>query len=548
MNRRTPWPRDCVRPPFSSLDQLSIWKAAACCIPWMRQTILVDSISNFKTMKKLLLPLAILAAMVLGCAKEHDHAHDAEEQGLEALAYTRYTEKTELFVEFKPLTVGSESKFAAHFTKLGDMFTAYTAGAITLSLTVGGKTVSVKATEPSNPGIFRLALTPAAAGMGTLVFDIQTKEFTDKITIDSVTVYPDEKAALASQTAEGGDGNEITYLKEQAWKVEFANAPVMRQPFSNVIKTSGQILSAPGDEALVTAKAGGIVHFLGNKAIIGSEVAAGTALFTVAGGDLAEGNLDASYREAKASLDKAKVDLDRAAELVKDKLISEREFQDTKLTYDMAQIAFSTLGKNYSGAGQTILSPMAGYIKNILVTEGQRVEPGSPLATVSKNKKLILQASLSQKYFHLLHAIRSANIKSPDGVAVSTDSLNAQVASYGKSASANAPFVTVTFEIDNMGSIIPGSVVEVFLKSDPIPDALVMPVSALLEEQGTFYAYVQTGGERFQKRELKLGANDGLLVQVLAGVAEGERVVTKGAYQIKLSQASGALPAHGHAH
>jgi cobalt-zinc-cadmium efflux system membrane fusion protein len=513
----------------------------------MRQTILVDSISNFKTMKKLLLPLAILAAMVLGCSKEHAHSHDAEEQGLEALAYTRYTEKTELFVEFKPLTVGSESKFAAHLTQLGDMFTAYTAGTITLSLTVGAKTISVKATDPSHPGIFRLALKPEAAGMGTLVFDIQTKEFADKITIDSVTVYPDEKAASASQAAEGG-GNDITYLKEQAWKVEFANAPVKRQPFSNVIKTSGQILSAPGDEALVTAKAGGIVHFLGNKSIIGSEVAAGTALFTVAGGDLAEGNLDASYREAKASLDKAKVDFDRAAELVKDKLISEREFQDTKLAYDMAQIAFSTLGKNYSGAGQTILSPMAGYIKNILVTEGQRVEPGSPLGTVSKNKKLILQASLSQKYFHLLNSIRSANIKSPDGVAVSTDSLNAQVASYGKSASANAPFVTVTFEIDNTGSIIPGSVVEVFLKSDPIPDALVMPVSALLEEQGTFYAYVQTGGERFQKRELKLGANDGLHVQVLAGVAEGERVVTKGAYQIKLSQTSGALPAHGHAH
>ena len=45
-----------------------------------------------------------------------------------------------------------------------------------------------------------------------------------------------------------------------------------------------------------------------------------------------------------------------------------------------------------------------------------------------------------------------------------------------------------------------------------------------------------------------MGANDGQKVQVLTGVAEGERVVTKGGYQIKLSQASGALPAHGHEH
>jgi membrane fusion protein, heavy metal efflux system len=49
-------------------------------------------------------------------------------------------------------------------------------------------------------------------------------------------------------------------------------------------------------------------------------------------------------------------------------------------------------------------------------------------------------------------------------------------------------------------------------------------------------------------KALKLGANDGLNVQILSGVSEGERVVTKGAYQIKLSQASGALPAHGHEH
>ncbi|MBL0020533.1 MAG: efflux RND transporter periplasmic adaptor subunit [Bacteroidia bacterium] len=501
-------------------------------------------------MKKILLPLAMIAALLFGCNTEHGHSHAEEEQGLEALAYTLYTDKTELFVEFKPLVVGMESKFAAHFTKLGPLFTAFTEGTISLSLTVSGKTSRVKATEPSNPGIFRLALKPEIAGVGSLVFDIQTKEFTDKITIDSVTVYPDEKAALAVQASEagGGGGGDISYLKEQAWKVEFANEPVKRQPFTNVIKTSGQILSAPGDESLVTAKAGGIVHFLGANAIIGSEVAAGAALFTISGGDLAVGNLDASHREAKTNLDKAKVDLDRATDLVQDKLISQKEFQDTKLKYDLALIAFNTLGKNYSGSGQTITTQMGGFVKNILVTEGQRVEPGTALATISKNKKLILQANLSQKYFHLLNSIRSANIKATEGNAISTDSLHAQLVSYGKSTTANAPFVPISFEIDNTGNIIPGSVVEVFLKSDPIPDALVIPVSALVEEQGAFFVYVQTEGESFQKREVKLGANDGIQVQVLGGISEGERVVTQGAYQIKLSQASGTLPAHGHEH
>jgi membrane fusion protein, heavy metal efflux system len=120
--------------------------------------------------------------------------------------------------------------------------------------------------------------------------------------------------------------------------------------------------------------------------------------------------------------------------------------------------------------------------------------------------------------------------------------------SYGKSTSENTPFIPVSFEIDNIGDIIPGSYVELYLKSDPIADALIIPVSSLIEEQSVFYVYVQVEGESFQKRELKLGTSDGINIQVLSGVEEGERVVNKGAYQIKLATMSGAMPAHGHEH
>ena len=133
------------------------------------------------------------------------------------------------------------------------------------------------------------------------------------------------------------------------------------------------------------------------------------------------------------------------------------------------------------------------------------------------------------------------------GLVFSTRNLNGRIVSTGKSADAGSPFIHIFIEIDNVGNFIPGSAVEVFLQSTSKP-ALVIPVSALMEEQGIFYVYVQVEGESFQKRELKLGASDGLNVQVFSGITEGERVVTKGAYQIKLSTASGTMPAHGHEH
>jgi cobalt-zinc-cadmium efflux system membrane fusion protein len=79
-------------------------------------------------------------------------------------------------------------------------------------------------------------------------------------------------------------------------------------------------------------------------------------------------------------------------------------------------------------------------------------------------------------------------------------------------------------------------------------EALAIPHSALVEEGGWFVAYVQLGGETFEKRELRLGIRDGDWVQVLSGLKEGERIVTRGAYAIRLSTATGAIPAHGHTH
>ncbi len=494
--------------------------------------------------------MAVIAMLCIGCAdkkaKEHGHEHAAD--GLEPLAFTLYTDKTEIFVEFKPLVVGSKSSFAAHFTILGETFLPLLEGKVTVKLIVGENGIQNRADTASSPGIFRLALVPKKAGVGKLIFNIETKDYTDQIVIENITVYPDEHTALSKQ-AEAASSDEITYLKEQAWKVEFANAPVAKVAFSDIIKTNGQILSALGDEVMVTANASGIVHFSGNKSIVGSEVYNGANLFSISGGNLAENNLDANYKEAKANYDKSKADFERASELIKDNIISQKEFLQSKVTYENTQIIFNTKAKNYSSNGQSIYSPINGFIKNIFVSEGQYVEAGTPLVIISQNKKLVLQANVSQRYFSKLPSIASANFQTVGNEKVmNTQELNGKIISYGKSASANSPFIPLTFEIDNIGNIIPGSVAEVYLKTSNIPNALVVPISSLLEEQGSFYVYVQSSGESFQKREVKLGASDGINVQLLSGVTEGERVVTKGAYQIKLSTASGALPAHGHEH
>lgn len=485
--------------------------------------------------------------LLVSCKSNHTH-DTKKETGLESLAYTLYTDKTELFVEFKPLVVGEEGRFAAHFTALGELFKAVTEGSVTLSLTGVPGNQNITADTPSNPGIFRLALTPEKAGLYKLVFDLKTPAYSDQIVIDSITVYPDEKTAIAAQPKEVG-GGDISYLKEQAWKVEFANAPVQKETMYDVVKATGEIISAPGDEVTVAAKSNGIVKFVGNNNVTGSSIRAGQSMFNVTGGEIAFENIDASKQSARAELNTAKSELERASELIKDKLITQGEFKQAQLRYEQAQITLNNLKRNYSGGGKSLSSPINGFIKNIMVSEGQYVTAGQPLAAITKNQRLILKADVSLKDADKISSIGEANFTIiQNKQSYNTKDLNGKLLSIAKTTSGNSPFIPVHFQIDSKPGMLPGSFAEVYLKTIPINDALVIPVSALVEEQGIFYVYVQTEGESFQKRELKLGANDGKKVQVLSGVVEGERVVTKGGYQIKLSQASGTLPAHGHEH
>ena len=505
-------------------------------------------IQYFINMKKHLLPLAMLAIVLGGCLNTHTHEHEAEESGPEPLAYTLYTEKTELFVEFKPLTVGEESRFAAHFTHLGEVFTPFTEGTINLTLEVGGEKTTITATEPQVAGIFRLALTPEKAGNAKLTFDIKTKSYTDQIVIEGLKVYADEAAALADET-DGSADPEITYLKEQAWKVEFANEAVTRKTFHNVLRTSGEILSAPGDEMIVAAKSRGIVLFNGSAPIVGSKISEGSQLFLISGGDMASGNMEAEYQEAKNNLEKAKADHDRNTALYEKEVIAVKDFQATKVAFENAKTVFEMLSRNYTKDGQQLKAPMSGYLKHVYVSEGEFVEAGTPLASISKNEKLVLQANVSQQDYGKLPNIKSAHFKSPMSDEMkSTEDLNGRVLSYGKSATDGSPFIPINFEIANRGELVSGSMVEVYLISEKIPNALVIPRSALMEQQGRLYVYVQSSGEGFDRKEVTLGADDGMDVQVLSGLKEGERVVTKGAYQIKLASASGAIPAHGHEH
>jgi RND family efflux transporter MFP subunit len=339
--------------------------------------------------------------------------------------------------------------------------------------------------------------------------------------------------------------DEIEFPAEQAALIDFKVEAVNASPFSEVIKATGQIVPAQGDEAVVSAPLSGIVSFAGAQLAVGTRVGNGQRMFYISTDKIATGDV---ALKAKAAYDRAKADYERASSLLADSIVSQREFDESQAAYLQAKADYDALATSQSGRGTGINAPISGYMTALQVRSGDFVEMGQPLAVVSQNRKLVLRADVSQRYFDRLKNIRGANFTVPySNATYRLSEMNGRLLSVGTVASAGSPLIPVTFEFDNNGSIAQGTYVEVYLKGAPINDALVLPITAITEQQGLYYVYIQTGKETYQRRQVTLGANAGDTVVILSGLHAGERVVTRGAINVKLASASGAIP-HGHEH
>lgn len=339
--------------------------------------------------------------------------------------------------------------------------------------------------------------------------------------------------------------DEIVFTRQQADAIGLEVYNVEPGIFSQVIKTSGQIQSAQGDEATIVAITNGIVSFPARSIIEGAPVGTGTTIVTISARNLYEGD---PVAKAKITYETALKEFKRAEGLVKDKIISEKEFEQSRLKYENARTAYEAQATNVTASGVKVTTPISGYIKNRLVNQGEFVSVGQPIATVSKNRRLQLRTDVSENYFNELGKIRNANfVVSYNNKAYRLADLNGRLLSFGKAADETSFYIPVTFEFDNIGDFIPGSYVEVYLLATPQNNVISIPVSALTEEQGIYFVYLQIGEEEFLKREIAIGESDGKNVRVLSGLSTGDKVVIKGAYQVKLASNSSVLP-EGHSH
>lgn len=352
-----------------------------------------------------------------------------------------------------------------------------------------------------------------------------------------------------AEEAHGHDhahGEGIAFTKQQAAAAGLKVETVTKAPFSGVIKTAGHIQAPKGNEAVVVATSAGVLYYTDPSIAEGVAVGTGKALAGISAKKLQDGD---PLLKAKLAYETALAEYERAQRLVDDKIVSAKEFEQIRLRYETAKTTYEGQAQGMTEKGASLTSPISGYLKQLLVPNGAYVEVGQPVAVVTQIRRLQLKAEVSERDYALLSKVNAANFRPAytDRLYKTAD-LNGRLVAYGKVAADEAShYIPVTFEFDNVGDIIAGSYADVYLLTSPEEGVIAIPISALTEEQGLYYIYVQLCEEEYEKRGVTLGRRDGELVEILHGLHGGERVVTQGAYQVKLASVTTAIP-HGHSH
>ena len=474
-------------------------------------------------------------------ASEAAHSHDEE-----PIMLTAYGETLELFAEVGKLQAGEESFILAHLTTLSN-FKPLDIPEVTFTLTVNG-TASEYTAARQKPGVYRCHIKPTKGGKGTI---------TCKATINGT---PTTVATPVSVCSGGhhhheheGDNHEhgtnmVTFPKEQSWKIDFATAAVENRTINNVVKGVGKVSNAPENVTTLVAATNGKV-FYGNSVAVGRNVKAGESLFALETGDVTDSNAAIKYAEAESRYNYTKAEYERKSELVKSKVVSLSDFQATEADYLQAKAVYENLKKNFNGGKMLLKSPVTGYISDIAVEAGDYVTEGTPLATLQRDGELKLFCEVSVRHAAALRNLNDVNIELNDGRCYSLAEAEGRIVGVGRAIQNDCNMIPVTIMVKNLDGVVPGNIVNMYMISPADGMNIVVPRTALVEEMGRFFVFVQHTPVMFEKRPVIIGVSDGKNIQLLNGVKPGERIVTTGAISLKLAQGTGALDPHaGHVH
>src|SRR5262245_30068530 len=469
-------------------------------------------------------------------------------------------------MEYPPLVASHTVRFAVHLTRLAD-FEALNAGrpSIEMSPESGGSASLLPGSEPLRPGAFRVEGKLPAAGRYRWALLVSAPGFIDRHDLGTTTVFADQPSAVAdAEKRPEKDPAAIAYLKEQQWTNPFATAAVREGDVRTSIHVPAAIEPLTGGEAVITAPADGR-YVSPRLPSVGDRVAAGQELGRLeprlSSGSDDRASLDAAVIEAQTSLDAARAELARAERLLEERAVPARRVEDARRAVAVADARVNAArarlaqrdevlrrgGGAASGNAFVLRAPIAGRVAEVFAALGASYTEGASLFRVVRSDRVELQAQVPPNEAAVARTLTAVAFEVPgraEPIPLKPDHVHDAGVIDPKTRA-----LPLQIEVENRdGELLVGQSGTAILYTGRTQRLPVVPQDAVLTEAGRPYVFVQIAGERFARRFVDVVSRDGGVAGLRAGVKPGERVVTRGAYDIQLASAAKGLPAEGHVH
>jgi cobalt-zinc-cadmium efflux system membrane fusion protein len=218
----------------------------------------------------------------------------------------------------------------------------------------------------------------------------------------------------------------------------------------------------------------------------------------------------------------------------------ENELDAVKADYRASRDQLMVLGMNekalekLESSGQInsygdVISRFDGIIISRAINLGQIVNPQDNLFHVADLTTLWAVANIPEQQASFIQKDEVVTIEIP---ALGNKKIDAKIIFEGSIVDPETRTVLVRTEIDNQSlSLKPDMLTSMYIQSKKV-SRLAVPTAAVVRENDRNYVFIQNSPKTYRLREVQLGHKDGNLITILSGIAEGETIISDGAFHL----------------
>lgn len=275
------------------------------------------------------------------------------------------------------------------------------------------------------------------------------------------------------------------------------------------------------ESVTVTAKVSEIVQTVHFDS--GQEVGAGAALVT-----LSDRQQQAALTEAQASADEADRLLRRQTELVQQQLIARAQVDNQRAARDAAQARVAQIRAQL--ADRVVRAPFSGVLGLRQVSPGALVTPGTPIATLDDISRVYVDFPLPESQLSRVGPGQRVDARA---VAYPEQRFEGTVQTVDARIDPATRAVQVRADLPNPQRLLrPGMLINVEI-SGATRSALLLPEIAVTQVGRDSYVYRVGNGDAVEQVKVGLGSRSAGKVEIVEGLATGDRVVVDGTGKLK---------------